>query len=124
MIVTPSGFMPLIDPVDHDAPVTFAFRGNELLIRDPDAALPEGTTVSELRIAPGSLHPVGLWDGRYCRAAWLPRDATPPAGHAFKGLRALFGRFDEPTLAVAGRAFQIADWARTHQFCGACGEPM
>jgi NAD+ diphosphatase len=27
-------------------------------------------------------------------------------------------------LAVAGRAFQIADWARTHRFCGACGQPM
>jgi NAD+ diphosphatase len=42
----------------------------------------------------------------------------------FKGLRALFGRLDETTLAVAGRAFQIADWARTHQFCGVCATRM
>jgi NAD+ diphosphatase len=27
-------------------------------------------------------------------------------------------------LAVAGRAFQIAEWARTHRFCGVCGAPM
>src|SRR5258708_40366407 len=31
---------------------------------------------------------------------------------------------DEETLAVAGRALQISDWARTHRFCGACGKPM
>ena len=42
----------------------------------------------------------------------------------FKGLRRLFGRLEEPALAIAGRAFQIADWARTHRFCGACGAPM
>ncbi len=27
-------------------------------------------------------------------------------------------------LAVAGRAFQIADWARSHRYCGACGREM
>ena len=124
MIVTPSGFMPLIDPVEHDSPVTFAFRGNELLIRDADATLPDSSAFALVRMSAEATHPVGLWDGRYCRAAWLPRDATAPEGHAFKGLRSLFGRFDEPTLAVAGRAFQVAEWARTHQFCGACGERM
>src|SRR4051812_30221069 len=110
MIVTPSGFMPLVDAIEHAAPLTFAFRGNELLIREADAALPEAPALAGMPIAPEMMHPVGLWDGRYCRAAWLPRDAAPPAGHAFKTLRSLFGRLDEPMLAVAGRAFQIADW--------------
>jgi NAD+ diphosphatase len=36
----------------------------------------------------------------------------------------MFGDLDERTLAIAGRAFQIADWARNHRFCGACGRPM
>ena len=44
-------------------------------------------------------------------------------GFAFRKLRAMFGAMDEALLAVAGRAFQIADWARTHRFCGACGTP-
>jgi NAD+ diphosphatase len=124
MIVTPSGFMPLADPVQHDRPMTFAFRGNELLVREADAALPDAEALAGIAIPAENLQPVGLWDGRYCRAAWLPPEATAPAGHAFKGLRSLFGRLDEPVLAVAGRAFQIADWARTHQFCGACGDRM
>jgi NAD+ diphosphatase len=67
---------------------------------------------------------VGRWDGVYCRAAWLPKETQAPEGHAFRGMRSLFGRVDEDTLSVAGRAFQIADWARTHQFCGACARPM
>src|SRR5690349_13330884 len=111
MIVTPSGFMPLTDPVEHDRPMTFAFRGNELLVRDEDAALPEPPVLDDIPLSPERMQPVGLWDGRYCRATWLPREAQAPAGHAFRGLRSLFGRFGEPMLAVAGRAFQIADWA-------------
>ncbi len=41
----------------------------------------------------------------------------------WSGLRALFGAIDDSMFAVAGRAFQIVDWDRTHQFCGRCGTP-
>jgi NAD+ diphosphatase len=124
LIVTPPDFSPLLDPVEHEAPLTFAFRGNELLVREADAAVADRDALGGLAIDAANVHPVGLWNGSYCRAAWVPKDAAAPAGHAFKGLRSLFSRLDEPMLAVAGRAFQIADWARTHRFCGACGQPM
>ena len=124
MIVTPGDFEPLIDPVAHATPHSFVFRGNEILVREADAALPDAAAMAPLSIDPASFQPVGLWNGVYCRAASVARETQPPAGHAFKGMRSLFGRFDEPMLAVAGRAFQIADWARTHRFCGACGKPM
>jgi NAD+ diphosphatase len=124
LIITPASFEPLLEPVEQPEPRTFAFRGNELLIREPDAALPRLGALSGLSVAPENVFPVGLLDGVYCRAAWVPKDAQAPDGHAFKGMRSLFGRLDEPTLAIAGRAFQIADWARTHRFCGACGQPM
>jgi NAD+ diphosphatase len=39
------------------------------------------------------------------------------------GLRALFGAVDDALFALAGRAFQIMDWDRSHQFCGRCGTP-
>ena len=124
MIVTPPDFAALLDPVEHDTPLTFVYRGNELLLRDADAALPDAQALARLPLEPGNLLPVGMWDGSYCRAAWVPREVAAPEGHVFKGLRGLFGRLDEATLAVAGRAFQVADWARTHRFCGACGQPM
>ena len=124
MIVTPSTFQPLLAPREAAQSHTFAFRGNELLLREPDAALPDERTIAQLPLESERGYPVGLWNGVYCRATWLPKTASPPAGHMFKGLRALFGRVDENLLAVAGRAFQIADWARTHRFCGVCSSPM
>ena len=124
MITTPDTFEPLLDAIERPDTLTFAFRGNELLFRESDAGLPGADALAQVAIESDRLHPVGLWNGAYCRAAWLAKDAVAPAGHAFKGLRALFTRLDEPMLAVAGRAFQIADWARSHRFCGVCGQPM
>ncbi len=124
MIVTPPSFTPLLDPRDSAVARTFAFRGNEILLREPDLALPDGAILRALDVDPAALLPVGLHDGAYCQAAWLPKDAPAPDGYTYKGLRSLFGRMDEPTLAVAGRAFQIADWARSHRYCGACGRGM
>ena len=123
MIVTPASFQPLLEPRPHPAPHSFVFRGSEMLL-SAQAALPSPPVVEALGIEPGAFLPVGDWDGVYCQAAWLPKDAAAPEGHTFSGLRKLFGRVDEPLLAVAGRAFQIADWARTHRYCGACAAPM
>ncbi len=95
-----------------------------MLLREGDLALPDAAAFEALGADPANVLPVGLYDGAYCRAAWLARDAAPPSGFAFTGLRALFGRLDEAALAVAGRAFQIADWARSNRYCGACGRPM
>ena len=124
MIVTPPTFTTLLAPVAHDKPRTYAFRGNEILVRESDLALPDRATCDALGIPESNVVPVGLMEKDYCRAAWLPKETKAPDGYVFKGLRSLFGRMDEATLAVAGRAFQIADWARTHRFCGACGAAM
>ncbi len=124
MLVTPPTFSSLLAPVAHDRPRTFAFRGNQILVREADLALPDAAALKALDIPAENVLPVGLLDGEYCCAAWVPADAQAPPGHAFRGLRSLFGRYDDTMLAVAGRAFQIADWARTHRYCGACGAKM
>ena len=82
----------------------------------PDAAL-----VEALGTPRAHLHPLGLLDGRYCQAGWFDHEPALPPGYAWRGLRALFGVLDASLVAVAGRGFQIAEWARTHRFCGACG---
>ena len=33
----------------------------------------------------------------------------------------MFGALDDAQFALAGRAVQIVEWERTHQYCGACG---
>lgn len=124
MILTPSNFTPLLASLDTPVTRTFVFRGNELLVREADLALPDDRACEAIAIAAGDTQPVGMVGDEYCRAAWLPKDAAPPGGHAFRSLRSLFGRLDDEMLAIAGRAFQIADWARTHRYCGACAQPM
>jgi NAD+ diphosphatase len=67
---------------------------------------------------------LGRLQGEDCWAAELPREAPAPAeGYSWEGLRALFSVLDDAHFALAGRALQLVDWDRTHQFCGRCGTP-
>ncbi|MDL2357628.1 MAG: NAD(+) diphosphatase [Pseudomonadota bacterium] len=124
MLQTPASFTPLMAPQDHADPLTFLFHQGKLLVREPELALPDGAAMARLAVPPQQLQPVGLLAGRYCQAGWLADDALPADGYAWRGLRSLFGALDDDLLGVAGRAGQIAEWARTHRFCGACGGPM
>jgi NAD+ diphosphatase len=123
MLRTPSSFVTLLSAQDHPVPLNFLFCGDGLLVHETDLSLPDDAVLAALGWKAPQFHPVGLLDGRYCRTGWLPQGASAGAGHVFRRLRGLFGAMDDGLLAVAGRAFQIADWARTHRFCGACGTP-
>lgn len=118
MLQTPASFLPALDTPAAGAALTFLFHRDRLLLREGNLTLPEAVQVEA-----ACLHPVGTWQGRHCQAGWTDSAAAPP-GHAFVGLRALFGAVDDDFLGVAGRACQIAEWARTHRFCGACAAPM
>jgi NAD+ diphosphatase len=124
VLVTPPTFRSLAEPIAHDAPRAFVFRGGELLVREPDLALPDASAVKGLALPPSQVFPLGIFDKEYCVAAWVAKESAAPQGHAFRSLRSLFGRLDDHLLSIAGRAFQVADWARNHRFCGACGKPM
>ena len=125
MLQTPASFTPLMappqDPQQAVDALSFIFHGNRLLLREADLALPDHAALSSLALDPQALQPVGSLDGRYCQAGWIDDEARVPAGYAWRGLRSLFGEFDEALMGVAGRAAQVAEWARTHRFCGACG---
>jgi NAD+ diphosphatase len=66
---------------------------------------------------------LGRLGGQDCWAAELPKEAPAPAGMSWEGLRTLFTVLDDAQFALAGRALQLVDWDRTHQFCGRCGTP-
>jgi len=123
MLATPADFVPLVTRRDCLRRYRFVFRSGELLLREDDLALPDAVACASAGVSDAELLPVGMLGEHYCGAAWVARDALPPQGHRFSALRALFGAFDASLLAVAGRAFQIAEWARTHRHCGACGAP-
>jgi NAD+ diphosphatase len=125
MLVTPSHFVPLHAPRPGAQEHIFVFRGGALLVRESDLGLPDEAACIALGVPLEASRAVGMLGQHYCRAVWVEAGAAEPAdGFAFRPLRSLFGAVDDHLMAVAGRAFQIAEWARTHRFCGACGGPM
>ncbi|MGH8704489.1 MAG: NAD(+) diphosphatase [Burkholderiales bacterium] len=64
---------------------------------------------------------LGRLAGADCWAAEAAADAAAPPGMGWEGLRALFSVLDDEHFALAGRAFQLLEWDRSHQYCGRCG---
>jgi NAD+ diphosphatase len=111
-------------PLAHSDPLNFVFNGGRLLLREADQALPGAAELVALGMQASDMQAVGMLGQRYCQTGWRDSDALPGDGYAWCGLRSLFGNLGDDLLGVAGRASQIAEWARTHRFCGACGQSM
>ena len=124
---TPDGFTPLYAMPATLATTTlaFAYRDGKILVAGSPGDAPSIPTLhmSELAAVPGSAHFLGTLGDIACVAVNLDNDYQEPAGMGFTGLRALFPTLPAPLLALAGRAYQIVEWDRTHRFCGRCGTP-
>lgn len=124
MLQTPPTFVPQFSPATDPEPLSFLFLQGRLLIREADLALPDEALLDALGLVRANAQPLGRLDGRYCQTGWFDAEPVLPDGWAWRGLRSLFGVLDDALLGVAARAAQVAEWARTHRFCGACGAPM
>lgn len=107
----------------------FVFRGVEILVVEEQAAvapeiipfLPDlDSDVFDIR----RRNYIGALTDRHCIAVEVSETFEPPPGFAFRGLRAIHGHVSDDLFQIAGRAAQIVEWDRTHQFCGRCGTPM
>ncbi|WP_241116971.1 NAD(+) diphosphatase [Achromobacter xylosoxidans] len=103
--------------------MNFVFRRDELLVEEATSVLPDLDACGRAGLGADALQPVWATPDSPARAAHVEPGIEAPRGYAFKKLRSLFGVLDEECMALAGRAYQIAEWARTHRFCGACGTP-
>ena len=117
----------------------FVFRGDQLLVemgpleassddlrvraRPAWAKLPLQKNHNWLGPQPLRTLYLGRLGGQDCWVAELPKDTEAPAGMSWEGLRTLFSVLDDAQFALAGRALQLVDWDRTHQYCGRCGTP-
>jgi NAD+ diphosphatase len=137
----PPGYVGAVPaPADPVAGFWFVFRGDRLLVEagepatgKPDdprawprpswARLPMTTTPRALGLEPLRTLYLGQLGGPHCFSAEVAGDASPPEGFGWHGLRALFTVLDDAHFAIAGRALQLLEWDRTHQFCGRCGTP-
>lgn len=113
---------PPAQPVEGPA-IWVAFRNNELLLMaegDRAAMLQGGPEVlGDLQAGPPLY--LGTLNDVPCLACELAPEAALPEGLTSLGLRALFGRLDEPQYALAGYAAQLLYWERTSRFCPVCG---
>ena len=106
-----------------DATWWFAFQEDKLLIQ-PESShvkIPCLPDFDRLKLPVLCKHYLGSFDGRDCYALEVAEDTKPPHGMVFEGLRQIYGLVDESLFSLAGRAYQIVEWDRTHQFCGRCG---
>jgi NAD+ diphosphatase len=93
-----------------------------LLVRPNDAGvvLPRRADVLALGLDPAGAHYIGRLDAQDCFALSVD-DAALREPWAAQSLRALYAPFGDQLFGVAGRAVQIAAFARSHRFCGCCG---
>ena len=65
---------------------------------------------------------LGMFGDEACWAVDVPPGVDPADGAALD-LFSYYGRSSETEWMIAGRAVQIAEWQRTHRFCGRCATP-
>jgi NAD+ diphosphatase len=95
-------------------------RAGEVLVHE-SGDLPYGDVpIEDLTEAPiilGSFGQTLAW------AVGVHHATEPPTGTRFVPLRALAAELEEDRWALAGRAVQLVEWARTSRYCGRCGTP-
>lgn len=103
----------------------FAFVSNKLLVhlKGTLSQIPNFVSLAEIGLEPVRTQFLGTLDGQPCYSAQLPKDTIVPNGMSLLGLRELYGMLDEDLYMLSGRAIQIVEWDRTHQYCGHCATP-
>jgi len=102
----------------------FLFCSSSILVStSPPVTLPQLAGPEDLGFAPVRSQYLGELAGEHCFSAEVEPGTDAPQGWDWQNLRMLYGVIDDALFALAGRALQLIDWDRTHQFCGACATP-
>ncbi len=103
----------------------FVFQKDRLLLKTSDngCLIPRTRDLAKFNFSPIRKQYLGALDGRQCYAAEMPDEIAPADGLILQVMRDTFDRLEEELIWIAGRANQLVDWNRSHQFCGRCGHP-
>lgn len=119
------------EPADyHDVAYWFFFQNDRLAIlpSTESVLIPLVLDPSELGITTLRRQFLGYveQDGRRIAAFSAELDAQVALGDGWTvdNLRTLYATLGDSWFQLAGRAVQIMEWDRTHQYCGRCGAPM
>ena len=109
----------------------YVFQEQQMLVRSGPymGEVPRADSIRELDLDPIRIQYMGyLQDAHdsvvHCFSAEIGVDQEIPDGMTAQGLRELHPQIGDMHFGLAGRAVQIVNWDRTHQFCGQCGTPM
>ena len=123
----PGTYIPLLTPPDplSEPALWLAFRKSQLFVYPCKSGteLPYCRNLNEYGLKPARTQYLGTYAGKHCYAVEIPEVDPVPAGWVLMGLRDAFAQFEETLAALCGRAFQILDWDRNHQYCSRCGTP-
>ena len=114
-------------PSDAGGELHIVFQQGQLL---SDLRSPEACLIAEDQLRLNGWTEVrrqflGYWDDRPCYVLEIDSvDEPDPMQYQKGNLYHILGRVDERLFALAGRASQLLDWERDHQFCGRCGSKM
>jgi NAD+ diphosphatase len=101
----------------------FVFYLDRLLVKvdDGKVSIPFGATLTELGITPVRRQYLGTLNGNSCYSVEASSDAAESKDMIFRDLRSLYVELGEDIFLLAGKALQIVNWDKTHQYCGSCG---
>ena len=119
-------YTPALNPPedDNDPSYWFIFHSDNLMVEVENnlVKIPFTTDFSQLNVSLLRKVYMGTVDGFSCYCGELDPE-TAPEKMVFRDLRSLYSDLDEDIFLLAGRAIQVVNWDRTHQFCGRCGTP-
>ncbi|AET68033.1 Zn-finger containing NTP pyrophosphohydrolase [Desulfosporosinus orientis DSM 765] len=99
------------------------FKGNKILISEDkvlEFTLPE---IDFFKLSKKLVRSqfLGQVEGRSYYAAELTPEIVAPENMLFCDLYRLLGKIPDALFFLAGKAYQILHWDRTHQYCSQCG---
>ncbi len=117
-------FIPSVTAPTHrtEPALWFAFAGDKLLYRENSPeVVPVLLDFADLGLQTIRQQYLGTLNGQHCYSVELAEPVSAPEGMMLAGLRQAYIHLDQALFTVAGRAVQVVNWDKTHQFCGQCG---
>lgn len=101
----------------------FAFYKDGLLVKinEDKVSIPFANSLEDLNVTAARKQYLGTLNGYSCYSAEVSFEPAELADMSFRGLRTLFGALEEDIFLLAGKALQIVNWDKNHQYCGRCG---
>jgi NAD+ diphosphatase len=119
-------YKPSVKPDDNNnCPVHwFIFNSDKLLIDlKTELKIPFTNKLDDMNIKPVRKQYMGTLMEHACFSVEVDPETDAPEEMAFMDLHSLYDILDEDIFLLAGRAIQIVNWDKNHQFCGKCSTP-